>query len=444
MGRRRGRRRGLEIRPGSVKQARLDAGLSLGQVARGDISRTAIYFVETGKAKPSVETLQLIAERTGHPVEFFLEDGAERTGSAVRLLELERLLATGDNEGSIAAGKTALAHRPEPETEARINLLMSMAHNRLAQPVLGRRLAVAARTYFERVGDTAMTAECLGNEAASAYLMEDPNSIRIAEGALATVRSLKPVPRLTEARLLGVLGHALVSNHRWEAAIESYEQAIAASDVVQDLKSLSLFYSGLSWAHEEIGQLERAGHFARKALTIHETLKDRLSLARSENNLGLLLLHSGDIKGAEPHLERAYALFEESGVEVGVANTVLSLAELAGAKHDLDRADELCRQALEGAEFLGETATVAEAHYQLAMLAHARGDRATVDAEFAAALQNPHLVGGAQRMARFRGAYAEILEARGDLAAANRQLRSALAELGARPAAQAFGEAAIA
>src|SRR2546429_9784204 len=71
-GRRRGRRRGLEIRPGSVKQARAMAGLSLGQVAREDISRTAIYFVETGKAKPSRETLELIAQRTGQPLAFFL------------------------------------------------------------------------------------------------------------------------------------------------------------------------------------------------------------------------------------------------------------------------------------------------------------------------------------------------------------------------------------
>src|SRR5579872_7580062 len=70
---RRGRRKGVPIKPGTVKQARLEAGLSLGQVARDDISRTAIYFVETGKAKPSMETLTLIAQRTGRPIEFFLE-----------------------------------------------------------------------------------------------------------------------------------------------------------------------------------------------------------------------------------------------------------------------------------------------------------------------------------------------------------------------------------
>jgi len=69
---RRGRRQGVEIKPGTAKQARLEAGLSLGQVAGSDISRTAIYFVETGKAKPSMETLKLIAARTGRPLDFFL------------------------------------------------------------------------------------------------------------------------------------------------------------------------------------------------------------------------------------------------------------------------------------------------------------------------------------------------------------------------------------
>src|SRR3979411_920568 len=99
---RRGRRRGVEIKPGTVKQARLEAGLSLGQVARGDISRTAIYFVETGKAKPSMETLQLIAERTGRPLDSFLtRKSAQEPRSTAGTLEIERLIVTGDAAGAL-------------------------------------------------------------------------------------------------------------------------------------------------------------------------------------------------------------------------------------------------------------------------------------------------------------------------------------------------------
>src|SRR2546425_3049156 len=108
--RRRGRRRGIEIRPGSVKQARQESGLSLGQIARADISRTAIYFVETGKAKPSIETLRLIAERTNKPLEFFLgQAGAISIDPAASLAEIERLLSTGESALAAEAAERLIA-----------------------------------------------------------------------------------------------------------------------------------------------------------------------------------------------------------------------------------------------------------------------------------------------------------------------------------------------
>jgi len=434
-GRRRGRRRGVEIRPGSVKQARQEAGLSLGQVARDDISRTAIYFVETGKAKPSRETLELIAERTGRPVEFFLEIDSEPRRNIVRITEVERRLVTGDNAGALEAGEAALDGTPDDETAARIRLLMSMAYLRLAQPVMGRRFAAAARTHFEQAGDLQMVAECLGNEASAAYMMEDPTAVQIAEGALATVRALKPVPRPTESRLLGVLGHVFLQRQEWLPAIKCYEQSIEAADVVQDLQKLSLLYSGLSVAYEEIGQFDQAGRYAQKALTIHQTLNDRLSLARSENNLGMLLLRGGDVTAAQAHIARAVAIFEEAGVETAKAQAFLSLAETAMARHDIRTARQQAEQALVLAQRLNERATVSDAHYWLAQVAHAEGDDVAVDAEFAAALSEPHEPGSRQRIATYRAAYAEILEGRGDLVAANHQLKAALAALGTRPAA---------
>ena len=443
-GRRRGRRRGVEIRPGSVKQARQEAGLSLGQVARDDISRTAIYFVETGKAKPSRETLELIAERTGRPVDFFLEVDSEQRTNIVRITEVERRLVTGDNAGAVEVGEAALESKPDDDTAARIRLLMSMAYLRQAQPVIGRRLAATARAHFEQVGDLQMVAECLGNEATAAYLMEDPTAVKIAEGALATVRALKPVPRPTESRLLSVLGHVFLQRQEWLPAIKCYEQAIEAADVVQDLQKLSLLYSGMSLAYEELGQLAQAGRFAQKALAIHQTLNDRLSLARSENNLGLLLLRGGDASAAQSHIDRAVAIFAEAGIETGKAQILLSVAEVALARRDLATARRNAGNALALAERMNEMATVSDAHYWLARVAHVMGDDIAVDAEFAAALGEPLEQASRERIATYRAAYAEILEGRGDIVEANRQLKAALSALGTRPAAADSARSAIA
>jgi len=279
---RRGRRRGIEIKPGTVKQARSEAGLSLAQVAGSELSRTAIYFVETGKAKPSMETLKLIASRTGRPLDYFmsrqLTDGHHSTAGTE---EIERLIVTGDPAGALARAEPELAAQRDPEVQARIKFLMATAHLRLGQPVHARRLASGARAHFEAAGDMLMVAECLGTEASAAYVLHDPGALAIVEGALATCRALDPPAPLTESRLLAILGTVHITNRSWQRAIDAYELAVAAGDVVQDLRRLSLMFNDLSIAYGQVGRFNDAARYAHRAIGIHETLSDRLSLARA-------------------------------------------------------------------------------------------------------------------------------------------------------------------
>ena len=65
------RRPGIAVDPHRVRQARLEHGLSLAQVAGGDVSRAFIHQVETGQSKPSRIVLALIARRTHKPISFF-------------------------------------------------------------------------------------------------------------------------------------------------------------------------------------------------------------------------------------------------------------------------------------------------------------------------------------------------------------------------------------
>jgi tetratricopeptide (TPR) repeat protein/DNA-binding XRE family transcriptional regulator len=415
-----------------VKQARAEAHLSLAQVAGTEISRTAIYFVETGKAKPSMETLKLIAERTGRPLDFFLSrPSTNEARSTAETLEIERLITSGDPKGALAAGEALLLAERDQEVIARIKFHMATAHLRLAGWVPARRFASTARAQFERSGDLLMTAECLGSEAAAAYMMQDPGALALAEGALATCRSLNPVPSLTESRLLGILGGVHTVNHHWEAAIKSYEQSIAAGDVVQDLRRLSLSYAGLSFAYQELNNFEQATRYARRAMTIQETLNDRISLARTENNLGLLLLQSGDRVRARTHLESAIRRFTEAGIETGLAIILTSLCELELAESNFDEARRFGREALETATRLSEEGTVADSHLWLGMVASASGDATGADAEFAAAFEVLEKLGSPpQRSSRAHAFYADILEARGDMSGAVSHLKRALTSRG--------------
>src|SRR5947207_15080587 len=99
---RRRRLPGVNLRPGAVKQARLESGLSLAQLGKGHVTAPAIYLVETGRTRPSLPTLEHIARRTGKPVEFFLaEPGGSADEAAIRLIELEALVADGRNADAI-------------------------------------------------------------------------------------------------------------------------------------------------------------------------------------------------------------------------------------------------------------------------------------------------------------------------------------------------------
>ena len=57
-----------------LKQARLEAGLSQRQLCGDVITRNMLSQIESGKARPSMATLQYLAGKLGKPVGYFLEE----------------------------------------------------------------------------------------------------------------------------------------------------------------------------------------------------------------------------------------------------------------------------------------------------------------------------------------------------------------------------------
>jgi len=98
----RGRREGVPVREGSVAEARKEAGLSLAEVAKGRLSRTAIHLIEKGTSRPSLETLKHIAQQTGKPLSFFL-NGAKSRSPFMEMTQLLR--AKNDLSEALAAGE---------------------------------------------------------------------------------------------------------------------------------------------------------------------------------------------------------------------------------------------------------------------------------------------------------------------------------------------------
>jgi tetratricopeptide (TPR) repeat protein/DNA-binding XRE family transcriptional regulator len=418
---------GVTLRPGSVKQARHEAGLSLAQVGKGHVTAPAIYLIETGRTRPSLPTLEHIARRTGKPVEFFLADptGTSDDGQAA-VGELEAMVADGRYDEAIELGKSLLNLGTSAHRLGRIRYFLAMAYLQMGQPDNARGLLAEARAHFEALNDRVMLVECLGAEASMASLTQQPDAIARAELALAECRRLVPVPQITEARFLSILAGAFTANQQWDKAIVCYEQSIEAAGSLFDLRRLAKMYSGLSLSYHELGQLDTAARYATRSVALLEVLRDRVSLARSENNLALIFLARGDLQAARQHLDRSVELAHETDLQVGRSNILLSLCELCLQEGNVQQASEFAQEALLLAERLAENPNVAEAHMWLGRVAARLGDDDRADREFALSIGALEQLGAHERLLRVHGVYAEILEKRGDVARAYVHMKQAL------------------
>ena len=426
-----GRRRrlpGLSVRPGAIRRARQEAGLSLAQVAAGKISRTAIFLAETGKTRPTLPTIQLIAVRTGKPVDYFLDsDGAAMAGGRPDLDQLRELAVAERFEDLLDRAQAAKAQALDAADRAWASYYIGRAQVARAVPHAALRELRAARETFESSGDEWMVVECMDWQAAALHLLEEKAALPTAEAALEACRRLHPANQALEARILGRLGAIHTAQHGYQKAIEYYTRAVDMAGELRDLSRVGKMYNDLSIAYDHLGDLPRSRTYAQKAITIHELLHDRLSVARAENNLGLVLLRQGQLDLAREHMNRSLGICDEMGVELGRSHVLMSLAELDIRGDDPDGARRRLNEALELAEHHHEHGSIAQAHQQLGGLAEMTGEHAVADREYVTAIGILEAAGLRDRLVSCRAAYAQVLEGRGDTTGALGQLKLAMA-----------------
>ena len=435
----RGRTPGVEVDQKLIRRARLDAGLTMAALAGSEVTRQAIFLIETGKMRPSMRTLELIASRTGKPVAHFLPRGQARgnNGLAGPLIEeLDVLCFQQQFQRAIERGLEMLAQGPAPRVEAHIRQYVGQALVRSSRPDEALEQLRLAKQILETEPDPWLAVECADWEACALYLKEDSRALSVAETALQLCRSTQPRLPGTEARILEHIASIHVKNHSFEKAIAYYEDALEVAGSVRDLTRLGRTYHGLSIVYQERGDLERAVEFTHKALALYTLEHDAALLARGENELGLLLMRKGQMGRAEEAFRAALAHIEEAKTEVAKSHVLLSLGELyakTGRTHD---AVNTVKEAMALAKRLGETLTLVAGH-QLMGRIHEESRKTTLaDKEFLAAIRLLEAEGLEDRLAESHAAYAEVLDARGDASrAANHWKKAATLSLRREPAA---------
>ncbi len=327
---------------------------------------------------------------------------------------IEALCSRGEFAEAAAACDRLLIDSLQPQVEARVRVLAGQALASASRPGPALEHLNSAKEILGSHPNSMLAAECADWEACCLYLLEDNRAASVAERALGLCRSLSEPAPLLEARILEHLG-------------AYYKRALDAAGSIRDLRRLARINHGLGVAYDGRGDHDRAVEFVRKALVLYGQEGDMVSLARAENELGLLLMRIGQRERAEDLFVTALGRLESSGTEIGRSHYLLSLGELYLTGGRVADAVPIIRDAIEQARRMSERLAESTGHHLLGEAMERLGVPAAADDEYHMALDLLRGDGVHARLIEVHVSYASVLERRSDLAAALGQLKKAVA-----------------
>jgi tetratricopeptide (TPR) repeat protein len=413
----RGPRSGVEVDTAALRQARLNAGLSLAQVAGPDLTRQAVHLIETGKVRPTTRSLRIIAGRLGVPEWALLAARGGMTDEAA-IAELERLCQRQQYAEAVDRALRLIAYGGSDELMAYCRHYAGQALYLLARPTDALPHLQEARARFEAAGNTWWAAESLDWEAMVLHMLEDASALRAARRALRCYRVLEPRRPETEARMLEHLGTISLGRRDFDGGRRWYEAALAVERGVRELARMARIYHGLGMCHYGMHDLRRAADLLFRAITLYEAEQRmspspvRLGLPLVEADLGLVTMAVGDLERAEEFLRAALDHYAAAGTDRLRSHVLLTLGEV---RHRQDRPDEALGYVLQAIEYASsnqEMFTVAAGYRQLGELYAARGDHDLSDSAFQRALAMLQEAGMEERVREVMRAYERVLAGR--------------------------------
>ncbi len=410
-----------------IRQARHELGLSLAAVAGKDFSRAFLNQVELGRARPSTQTLRIIAQRLQQPIEYFLED----PGDSVAAIELAIAEAEIDlHRGGATRAQalmTRLLERPIPlELRTQAQLALAAAYIKQGQPLEAKPILEEAIDAAERAQWHQMLVDLYDRMGSVFYLLRRAHTAaQWFDRALERYQSAGLTDPVLKARVLGHRANLYYVAGQPGEAIAAYEGAISSAEQVLDMPALAGMYEGLALSFQQTGQYARALSYAQKGLRIFETLSDVRMAGQLRLNMGDMLLQQGRAAEAE-------RLFAEGAEHVRriadreiLPHLVTGMAESALERKDLQLAADRIDEALELAARASDPLAAVAAHRVAGRIFHARGRREAAHRHFERALEVAAGIDNPDLRARVTYDFARALEAEGDAAGAASHFRQA-------------------
>ena len=408
---------------GAIRRARLRAGLTQADVAKGRYTPAYISALERGLAKPSMAALSFIAERLGLPVRDFL--AVEDLGPS--RLEADLLLAAGDNQAALDRYQTLLEKVADRRSRAELLRGEAEALCRLERGKEAVAAASEAAELFRTMGRGADAAAASYWLAYGHYQLENPREARaILEDLLKQIRDGLDVLPDFRFRLLTALANVEAWDGEQQRALAYFEEARALTGDL-DLRRRATFLAGLAISYRESGDYEAALTTGSQSLTLFRAAESERDVASLSNNQALTFLLLGNLDRATELVtsaaDAAAALHDQrllAHIHDTKAQILLAGDDLVRARGEAEEAQRLAR-ASENQHALADSLMTA------ARIA-TRSDRPADAAQhLTAAVEVLRTHGPRSRLMEALGELAQLHAASGDLKGANALYAEALA-----------------
>ncbi len=342
-----------------IREARLRAGLTQGQLAGKELSKGFISLLESGKTHASLRSLTFISERLGMPlhdllgreadpdevlgylmsqIEMYVTSGAVDLARKTMDMAKPYADATTDTRWQALINKyQGICLLSERNYESSLELLES-ALSLLSQNERRHRAEVLLNigaAYFE-LGAHYKALEHFRKSYSEIISLQEPEE----PGDVLAVKTLRLKIVSNLANLTNQLG-------RMREAVGFYGEALEVGETVSDPRRLATLYMGLSLVCSKKGDFLGAIEYAQRSRDLFGSMDNLKMVASVCNNLGMAHAAVGDWENALTHLKRGLTLFERLGDQIGCAYVMTELAKYHRIKGEFEAGLQLCQEVRE-------------------------------------------------------------------------------------------------
>lgn len=317
-----------------LRAARREAGLTQAQVAGAELTKGFISQVESGQVRPSIRSLQVIANRLGRPLDYFLGDEplADSKRRAFHRLAAEAALERSDWLEAAAHATRArelAVTRPDRAQAVRLRAAAELGAGRTEDAF---ELITEALALLDPAAEADETCRLLYLRGA-AYVQA--GQLVGACEAFERARDLLERAEITDPRLRARVAVALGTCYRRlgrpTKALESYQQGQAIASRSSELRLAAQGLMGVAVSHYDAGELDSAIASYERALALFERVADsgfELSVLQS---LAAVHVELGALDEARVLADRVRTRAETIGTSdwLPIADTIIARIALA-------------------------------------------------------------------------------------------------------------------